>query len=148
MRDLPAGNFKLPAFSGLLLKDSYWRWPERNLAGITIDFFVQASVIVSVGEVISAIGTAPGLWPSFYMRGGRGSLLLDLCQRHKTIHFWPQLWSKGLELKLQRIAAAGKKLGNELAKVRGFRASVQQAFAHKIHQPLELVVAQPYWSGQ
>jgi len=24
-----------------LLKDSYWRWPERNLAGNTIDFFVQ-----------------------------------------------------------------------------------------------------------
>ena len=28
-------------FSGLLLKDSYWRWPERNLSGNTIDFFVQ-----------------------------------------------------------------------------------------------------------
>ena len=36
-----AGNFELPAFPGLILKDSYWRWPQRELAGNTIDFFVQ-----------------------------------------------------------------------------------------------------------
>jgi len=36
-----AGNFELPAFKGLLVKDSYWRWPERNLAGNAIDFFVH-----------------------------------------------------------------------------------------------------------
>ena len=36
-----AGNFQLPAFPGLIVKDSYWRWPERNLAGNAIDFFVQ-----------------------------------------------------------------------------------------------------------
>ena len=36
-----AGNIELPAFPGLLLKDSYWRWPERDLAGNTIDFFVK-----------------------------------------------------------------------------------------------------------
>ncbi len=35
------GNFLLPAFPGLILKDSYWRWPERNLAGNAIDFHVQ-----------------------------------------------------------------------------------------------------------
>lgn len=35
------GNFELPAHPGLLLKDSCWRWPERNLAGNTIDLFVQ-----------------------------------------------------------------------------------------------------------
>ena len=39
--ELPAGNFELAAYKGLLLKDSYWRWPERNLAGNAIDFFVQ-----------------------------------------------------------------------------------------------------------
>ena len=39
--ELPAGNFELASFKGLLLKDSYWRWPARNLAGNTIDFFVQ-----------------------------------------------------------------------------------------------------------
>ncbi len=37
----PAGNFELADFRGLLVKDSYWRWPERNLAGNAIDFFVQ-----------------------------------------------------------------------------------------------------------
>ena len=36
-----AGNFILPAYPGLIVKDSYWRWPERNLAGNAIDFFVQ-----------------------------------------------------------------------------------------------------------
>ena len=36
-----AGNYLLPAFPGLIIKDSYWRWPERNLAGNAIDFHVQ-----------------------------------------------------------------------------------------------------------
>ena len=37
----PADNFELAAYKGLLLKDSYWRWSERNLAGNAIDFFVK-----------------------------------------------------------------------------------------------------------
>ena len=36
-----AGNFEVAGHKGLLVKDSYWRWPERNLAGNAIDFFVQ-----------------------------------------------------------------------------------------------------------
>lgn len=36
-----AGNFILPAYPGLLVKASYWRWPERSLAGNAIDFCVQ-----------------------------------------------------------------------------------------------------------
>lgn len=36
-----AGNFILPAYPGLVLKDSYWRWPERNQAGNAIDFFMR-----------------------------------------------------------------------------------------------------------
>ena len=36
-----AENFELAAYPGLLIKDSYWRWPQRELAGNTIDFFVQ-----------------------------------------------------------------------------------------------------------
>ena len=36
-----AGNFILPAYPGLIIKDGYWRWPERNLAGNAIDFHVQ-----------------------------------------------------------------------------------------------------------
>ena len=35
------GNFTLPAYPGLIVKDSYWRWPQRNLAGNAIDFRVQ-----------------------------------------------------------------------------------------------------------
>jgi hypothetical protein len=36
-----AGNFILPAYPGLVVKGSYWRWPQRNLAGNAIDFHVQ-----------------------------------------------------------------------------------------------------------
>ena len=36
-----AGNYILPPYPGLIVKDSYWRWPERNLAGNAIDFHVQ-----------------------------------------------------------------------------------------------------------
>lgn len=36
-----AGNFILPAYPGLIVKDSYWRWPERDLAGNSIDFFMR-----------------------------------------------------------------------------------------------------------
>jgi hypothetical protein len=39
--ELPAENFAVTAFPGLIVKDSYWRWPERDQAGNTIDFFVQ-----------------------------------------------------------------------------------------------------------
>jgi len=39
--ELEAGNFELSAYPGLIVKDSYWRWPQRELAGNTIDFFVQ-----------------------------------------------------------------------------------------------------------
>ena len=36
-----AGNYLLPAYPGLIVKDSYWRWPERELAGNAIDFFMR-----------------------------------------------------------------------------------------------------------
>ena len=39
--ELPAGNFELATHPGLLVKDSYWRWPERNLAGNAIDFLMR-----------------------------------------------------------------------------------------------------------
>jgi hypothetical protein len=31
----------LPAYPGPIVKDSYWRWPGRNLAGNAIDSHVQ-----------------------------------------------------------------------------------------------------------
>lgn len=36
-----ADNFALPAFQGLIVKDSFWRWPEHNLAGNAIDFHTR-----------------------------------------------------------------------------------------------------------
>jgi hypothetical protein len=36
-----ADNFTLPSYQGLIVKESYWRWPERNLGGNAIDFCVQ-----------------------------------------------------------------------------------------------------------
>ena len=36
-----ADNFVLPTYPGLSIKDGYWRWPKRNLAGNAIDFHVQ-----------------------------------------------------------------------------------------------------------
>ena len=36
-----ADNFTLSDYPGLIVKDGYWRWPERNLAGNAIDFHVQ-----------------------------------------------------------------------------------------------------------
>ena len=39
--ELPAGNFGLTAYPGLLLKECYWRWPQRDLAGNAIDFFMR-----------------------------------------------------------------------------------------------------------
>jgi len=39
--ELAADNFEPTTYKGLLIKDSYWRWPQRELAGNTIDFFVQ-----------------------------------------------------------------------------------------------------------
>jgi hypothetical protein len=39
--ELPADNFGLSAFPGLIVKDCYWRWPQRDLAGNSIDFLVK-----------------------------------------------------------------------------------------------------------
>lgn len=36
-----AGNFELSAFPGLILKESYWRWPQHNREGNAIDFCVH-----------------------------------------------------------------------------------------------------------
>jgi len=53
------GNYELPAYKGVIVKDSYWRWPERELAGNAIDFFVLV-VGLSFHDAMRAIidGTA------------------------------------------------------------------------------------------
>jgi hypothetical protein len=34
-------NFSSPAYPGLIVKDSYWCWPERDQAGNAIDFLMR-----------------------------------------------------------------------------------------------------------
>lgn len=34
-------NFAVREYPGLVVKDCYWRWPERDLAGNAIDFCTQ-----------------------------------------------------------------------------------------------------------
>ncbi len=36
-----AGNYELADYKGLLVKESYWRWPQRNQAGNAIDFYTK-----------------------------------------------------------------------------------------------------------
>ena len=35
------GNFEVRQHPGLVVKDSYWRWPEHGLQGNAIDFCTQ-----------------------------------------------------------------------------------------------------------
>ena len=35
------GNFTVTAYPGLIVKDCYWRWPERGRQGNAIDFCTQ-----------------------------------------------------------------------------------------------------------
>ena len=39
--DRNGGNWEVREYHGLVLKASYWHWPERNRAGNTIDFFTK-----------------------------------------------------------------------------------------------------------
>jgi hypothetical protein len=41
LRDRGGGNMEVVPYQGLLLKASYWRWPERDLAGNAIDFYMK-----------------------------------------------------------------------------------------------------------
>jgi len=41
LRDRGGGNLEVEHYEGLLLKASFWRWPNRDLAGNAIDFYVK-----------------------------------------------------------------------------------------------------------
>jgi hypothetical protein len=41
LRDRGGGNLEIEQYKGILIKASYWRWPERELAGNAIDFYVK-----------------------------------------------------------------------------------------------------------
>jgi hypothetical protein len=36
-----AGNYEPVKYPGLIVKDSYWHWPDRQLSGNTIDFCMR-----------------------------------------------------------------------------------------------------------
>jgi hypothetical protein len=55
LRDRGGGNLEVEQYKGLILKASYWRWPDRNLAGNTIDFYVKvlgASFANAISEIL------------------------------------------------------------------------------------------------
>jgi hypothetical protein len=41
LQEREAGNHAVESHPGLIIKDSYWRWPERDLAGNAIDFCMK-----------------------------------------------------------------------------------------------------------
>ena len=41
LRDRGGGNVEVEPYKGLVLKASYWRWPDRNLAGNAIHFYTK-----------------------------------------------------------------------------------------------------------
>ena len=41
LRDRGAGNFHVQDYNGLVLKASFWRWPEQDMSGNSIDFYTK-----------------------------------------------------------------------------------------------------------
>lgn len=58
LHDRRDGNWEIGEYHGLALKASYWRWPERNLAGNTIDFYTKV-LGASFSDAMKEITTQP-----------------------------------------------------------------------------------------
>ena len=41
LRETGGGNFEVLGHPGLIVKNSFWRWPDRNRQGNTIDFYID-----------------------------------------------------------------------------------------------------------
>jgi len=41
LRESGGGNYIIREYPGLIIKESYWRWPERGASGNTIDLCMQ-----------------------------------------------------------------------------------------------------------
>ena len=41
LRHRGGGNFEVQDYNGLVLKASYWRWPEHDISGNSIDFYTK-----------------------------------------------------------------------------------------------------------
>ncbi|MDR0351891.1 MAG: hypothetical protein LBI02_00535 [Opitutaceae bacterium] len=48
------GNYNMREYPGLIIKDSYWRWPELNISGNTIDLCMQV-LRLSFNETMLAL---------------------------------------------------------------------------------------------
>ena len=55
-RERGAGNVELLEYKGLLVKASYWRWPDRDMAGNAIDFYTKV-LHVSFHEAMRELTT-------------------------------------------------------------------------------------------
>lgn len=54
-------NDELPTHPGLIVNDSYWCWPERNLAGNAIDLFVQVFGMSFHDAMRATTGSCPSV---------------------------------------------------------------------------------------
>lgn len=61
LRDRGGGNLEVEPYKGLLVKASYWRWPERDLAGNAIDFYVHVLGLLALRSAPSEGGIRPQL---------------------------------------------------------------------------------------
>jgi len=41
LRERGGGNVEVVQYPGLVLKASYWRWPDHGMAGNAIDFYTK-----------------------------------------------------------------------------------------------------------
>lgn len=57
LRHIGADNFELVAFRGLIVKHNYWRWPQHDMAGNTIDLLVKV-LKLSFAEAMRTITAA------------------------------------------------------------------------------------------
>ncbi len=54
LRDKPANNYEVLEHRGLIVKNNYWWWPDEDLQGNTIDYFMCV-VGLSFAESMSEI---------------------------------------------------------------------------------------------
>lgn len=57
LQPLPDQNYRVSHYDDLLIKESFWRWPSRDLEGNAIDFFVQVEN-KSFREAMDILSTA------------------------------------------------------------------------------------------
>jgi len=89
--DRGGGNLGVEQYNGVVLKDWYWNWPERDMSGNTIDFYVEVlgtsfndamrEILESPNPTCAASQTANGVMS---LRSERGYLATKLDARSAT----------------------------------------------------------------